>query len=366
MTEPNELTVVMVGLDERSYPIFIKKGLLPDIGADLKEKDIAKRYAVISDDHVAGLYGATLMDSLADAGVAAELITFPRGEASKNLTTIATLCSTLAARNFDRKDGLIALGGGVTGDITGFLASVYMRGIPFVQIPTSLLAQVDSSVGGKTGVDITEGKNLVGTFYQPRAVYIDTEVLQTLPKEELLGGLAEVVKYGVIADADLFQFLETQREHILQLDDEVIPGMIARCCEIKAWVVEQDEREGDLRRILNFGHTIGHAIEAASDFTLIHGLAVAIGMRLAAELAVRSSLLAPAAAKRLAELIAGFGMPTEMPANLDRSRIKAYLQRDKKTVGGRVFYVLPTEIGQVAVTDQVAETDLDAVLNPSS
>jgi 3-dehydroquinate synthase len=211
-------------------------------------------------------------------------------------------------------------------------------------------------------VDIPEGKNLVGTFYQPRAVYIDTGVLHTLPQQELLGGLAEVIKYGVIADADFFRFLEEHRQRILALDEEVIPGMIARCCEIKAWVVARDEREGDLRRILNFGHTIGHAIEAASNFSLIHGLAVAMGMAAIADLAVRTGHLPAPDAQRLKELLRAFGMPDTIPASLDRRRLKAYLQTDKKTVGGRVFFVLPTEIGKVIITDQVAGEDIDAVL----
>ena len=355
-------TLIQVGLDERSYPIRIEKGLLARVGTDLKEKMIAKRYAVISDAHVASLYGDRLLRTLAAARIPAELITFPRGEESKNLQTLANLASSLASRGFDRKDGLIALGGGVTGDITGFLASVYMRGIPFVQVPTTLLAQVDSSVGGKTGVDIPEGKNLVGTFYQPRAVYIDPEVLQTLPPQELLGGLAEVIKYGVIADAEFFGFLETHRAAILGLDEGIITTMIARCCEIKAWVVAQDEREGDLRRILNFGHTIGHAIEAASNFTLIHGLAVAMGMAAVADLAVRTGHLAAADAGRLRELLRAFGMPDTIPPALDRQRIKGYLRTDKKTVAGRVFFVLPTQIGKVVITDQVSEGDIDAVL----
>jgi 3-dehydroquinate synthase len=362
MTKQKETKVVQVGLGERSYPITIEHGQLDRIGEDLRQKKIAKRYAVISDDHVAELYGARLLSSLAAAGLAAELLTFPRGEESKNLRTLGALASKLAGLGFDRKDGLIALGGGVTGDLTGFLASVYMRGIPFVQVPTTLLAQVDSSVGGKTGVDIPEGKNLVGTFYQPRAVYIDTGVLHTLPQQELLGGLAEVIKYGVIADADFFRFLEEHRQRILALDEEVIPGMIARCCEIKAWVVARDEREGDLRRILNFGHTIGHAIEAASNFSLIHGLAVAMGMAAIADLAVRTGHLPAPDAQRLKELLRAFGMPDTIPASLDRRRLKAYLQTDKKTVGGRVFFVLPTEIGKVIITDQVAGEDIDAVL----
>ncbi|HBI15994.1 MAG TPA: 3-dehydroquinate synthase [Desulfobulbaceae bacterium] len=362
MTTKSENKTVQVGLGARSYPILIKKGLIGLVGRDLKRRNIAKRYGVISDDHVASLYGDTLLKSLAEGGLAAEMMTFPRGEENKNLQTIARLASSLAAANFDRKDGLIALGGGVTGDITGFLASIYMRGIPFVQVPTTLLAQVDSSVGGKTGVDIPEGKNLVGTFHQPRAVYIDTHVLHTLPRQELLGGLAEVIKYGVIADPVFFAFLEKEREGILRLDEAVMPGLIARCCEIKAWVVEQDEREADLRRILNFGHTIGHAIEAASDFTLIHGLAIAMGMAAVAELAVRTGLLPKHDAARLRDLLRDFGMPTAIPAHLDRRRIKGYLQTDKKTVGGRVFFVLPTAIGKVVISDQLAEENIVEIL----
>ena len=362
MTDSIAEKIVQVGLGERSYPIFIHEGMIKLVGKDLKERKVAKRYGVISDDHVASLYAEQLMTSLADAGIAAELITFPRGEENKNLQTISTLCSELAKRNFDRKDGLIALGGGVTGDITGFLASVYMRGIPFVQVPTTLLAQVDSSVGGKTGVDIPEGKNLVGTFYQPKAVYIDTSVLQTLPEKELLGGLAEVIKYGVIVDKDFFQFLEDNRLPILALDKAIITDTIARCCELKAWVVEQDEREGDLRRILNFGHTIGHAIEAASDFKLIHGLAIAMGMCTIAALSSRTGHLDSGEEKRITSLIEAFGLPISTPAELDRNRIKGYLKTDKKTVGGRVFYVLPERIGKVFITDQIEEKDIDAVL----
>ncbi len=353
---------ITVGLGKRSYPIVIRAGLLAGIGPALRDRQIAKRYGIISDEHVAGLYGDALMRSLADAGLDAELITFPRGETNKNLQTIAMLSSRLAALGFDRRDALVALGGGVTGDITGFLASVYMRGIPLVQVPTTLLAQVDSSVGGKTGVDIPEGKNLVGTFYQPEAVYIDTTVLQSLPESELLGGLAEVIKYGVIIDPDFFHFLESRQNAILQLRPEVIIQMIARCCEIKAGVVEQDEREGGLRRILNFGHTIGHAVEAASDFRLIHGLAIAIGMQAAADLAVRTGRLDRGQADRLQTLLSSCRLPVTIPAELDRRRIKGYLQTDKKTVDGRVFFVLPTKIGKVIITDEVSEKDIDAVL----
>ncbi len=354
--------MVQVGLGERSYPLVIEKGLLSKLGKDLKSRNLAKGFAVISDSHVARLYGEKLMDSLAGAGIAAELITFPRGEENKNLETIGMLASELAQKGFDRKDGLLALGGGVTGDITGFLASVYMRGIPFVQVPTTLLAQVDSSVGGKTGVDIPEGKNLVGIFYQPGIVYIDPEVLESLPAEELRGGLAEVIKYGVIADADFFSFMEERQNEITALKEDIITQMIARCCELKAWVVEEDEREGGLRRILNYGHTIGHAVEAASGFRLIHGLAIAMGMAAAVELAVLGKRLSSDMAIRIKNLLQAYGMETEIPADLDRHQIKEYLKTDKKTVGGRVFYVLPTAIGEVVFTDEVREDHLDKVL----
>ncbi|HEB50689.1 MAG TPA: 3-dehydroquinate synthase [Desulfobulbus sp.] len=363
MADSTNPVTVQVGLGERSYPIRIAAGTLDRVGEDLQEREIARRYCVISDDHVAGLYGERLMRSLASAGITAGQLTFPRGEESKNLQTIADLASALARKGYDRGDGLIALGGGVTGDITGFLASIYMRGIPFVQVPTTLLAQVDSSVGGKTGVDIPEGKNLVGTFYQPRVVYIDTDCLATLPRQELLGGLAEVIKYGVIRDRDFFDFLEKQREAILALDNDAVSRVIGRCCEIKARVVEEDEREGGLRRILNFGHTLGHAIEAASRFRIIHGLAIAMGMRAAADLAVRSGLLAEEDAARIRSLLEAYGMPVKVPPELDRSEIRSYLQTDKKTVSGRVFFVLPEVIGRVCITDDVRAADIDAVLD---
>lgn len=353
---------IQVGLGERSYPILIAAGLLADIGRDLRERNIAKRYVVVADDRVADLFGGQLFDSLRKADIAADLVTFPHGEASKNLATIATLASRLAQLGVDRKDGLIALGGGVTGDITGFLASAYMRGIPFIQVPTTLLAQVDSSVGGKTGVDIPEGKNLVGAFYQPRCVYIDSRALVTLPEAELLNGLAEVIKYSIIYDKDFFDFLAKHRQAVLNLDLPVLEEVILTCCTIKARVVEADEKESDLRRILNFGHTIGHAVEAASDYKLAHGLAVAMGMVAAGELAARKSLFAADGLSRVRELIAAFGLPVTIPEAFDRGRIKAFLKTDKKAVAGRPFFVLPTQIGKVVITDDVDNGLIDQVL----
>ncbi|MBU0676260.1 MAG: 3-dehydroquinate synthase [Proteobacteria bacterium] len=355
----NEVTV---GLGSRSYPILIGEGMLPRVGLDLKARAVAKRFVIVADDHVAELYGGKLKDSLAQAGMSADLITFPHGEASKHLGTVADLASRLAQLGVDRKDGLIALGGGVTGDITGFLAASYMRGVPFVQVPTTLLAQVDSSVGGKTGVDIPEGKNLVGAFYQPRCVYIDTLVLQSLPGKELLNGLAEVIKYGVIWDRDFFQVLTDQRTAILALDLYVLENVIARCCEIKAEVVANDEREFDLRRILNYGHTIGHAVEGASGYTLDHGLAVAIGMVAVNRLAEEKGTLSAVEAATIKELIQAYGLPTEIPKKMDRVKIKGYLKTDKKTVGGRTFFVLPTQIGAVVITDEVSDELIDQTI----
>ncbi len=353
---------ITVGLGERSYPILIRPGLLSGVGEDLAARRIAERFCVISDDFVAELYGSHLLKSLHNAGVDAELITFPRGEASKNLQTIAGLASELARRSFDRSSALIALGGGVSGDMAGFLAAIYMRGIAFVQVPTTLLAQVDSSVGGKTGVDIAEGKNLIGCFHQPKAVYIDPAVLTTLPREELLGGLAEVIKYGVIRDEEFFSFLEQQQDDILALKEKAIIPLIGRCCEIKAEVVEEDEREGDVRRILNFGHTIGHAVEAASDFTLIHGLAIAIGMRAASDLAVLDGCLSADDCRRIRSLIEGYGMEVAVPAELDRSLIKRFLLTDKKRVGKKLFFILPERIGKVKIIDGVENNHIDKVI----
>ncbi len=357
---------IQVGLEERSYPIVIGTGVLSQIGARLKESAVGKRYGIISDDRVAALYGAKVAQSLQEAGLACELITFPHGEASKNLGTIGQLASTLAERGFDRQDALIALGGGVTGDITGFLAAIYMRGIAFVQVPTSLLAQVDSSVGGKTGVDIPQGKNLIGSFYQPKAVFIDTDVLATLPPEEFLGGMAEVIKYGASMNAEFFAWLGEHRAAILALDPGCIIPMVRRCCEMKAEVVEKDEREGGLRRILNFGHTIGHAVEAASGYRLIHGYAVAIGMRAIADLAVRGGVAGPEVAEAIEKILLAYELPVSIPREYEPNILHAYLQTDKKTVGGRVFFVLPEAIGRVRITDQVAEADVDAVLGGKS
>jgi 3-dehydroquinate synthase len=352
---------LQVGLGDRSYPIIIKQGLIDEIGSELQRNPFAKRYGIIADDRVAGLFGESLLASLKNNNIEADLITFAAGEGNKNLETVAELSSKLARLGFDRKDGLLALGGGVR-DITGFVAACYMRSIPFAQVPTTLLSQVDSSVGGKTGVDIPEGKNMVGVFYQPKAVFIDSGVLKQLPESEFRSGLAEIIKYGVIYDREFFKFLEMYKKEILGLNTQILEEVIAWSCKIKAAIVEADEKESDFRRILNYGHTFGHAVEAASDYKLAHGYAVAMGIVAVTELAVLKGILDERERDRIVRLLETFGLPTEIPAEYDRSLINQYLMTDKKIVGGRVFFVLPTKIGKVIITDDVESELIKKVL----
>ncbi len=354
-----ELTV---GLGDRSYPIMIEQGILNNVGRYLNEHQPGNRYAIITDDKVAELYLPQLKESLDAADLSYECFIFPNGEESKNLSTFSNILSQLAQKRFDRGGCVVALGGGVVGDLAGFVAASYMRGINFVQIPTTLLSQVDSSVGGKTGVDLPEGKNLVGAFYQPKAVFIDPDVLKSLPHEELLGGLAEVIKYGVIWSEEFFIFLDIQRDKILQLDADVIIEMILTSCKIKAEVVAKDEREGGLRRILNFGHTLGHAVETESKYTLIHGLAVSIGMVAAAKISQLKGLVSKDEVERIVKLLTDYKMPVEVPKEYNRDNIIDYLLVDKKVVNGKVVFVLCKKIGGTEIVDDVTDKEIRTVL----
>ncbi len=356
------MTELIVGLAERSYPIKIGQGLVDKLGDWLSEMNHGNRYAIIADETVASLYGKRVTDSFDRAGLSYVMLTFPAGEENKNLQTFAKLLSQLALEKFDRKSCVVALGGGVTGDLAGFVAASYMRGINFVQIPTTLLSQVDSSVGGKTGVDLPEGKNLAGTFYQPKAVFIDPDVLQTLPQNEILGGLAEVIKYGIIRDDKFFRFLEENRTKILALDPGCIQEIIYTSCKIKAEVVARDEHEGGLRRILNFGHTIGHAVEAESQFSLIHGLAVSIGMVAAAKISRIKGFLAERSVERICQLLMDYGMPVEVPEEYSREQIVDYLLVDKKVISGKVIFVLCNKIGSTVIADNVTNREILSVL----
>jgi len=356
------MSILHVGLGERSYPITIDSGCLQTIAADLAAKFPASRYGIITDDNVAALYGHDLKHMIEQAGLSCELFVFEHGEANKHLGTVGSLISQAAQQEFDRKSMFIALGGGVAGDVAGFVAATYMRGVPFIQVPTSLLAQVDSSVGGKTGVDIPEGKNLVGAFYQPRAVYIDPHVLKTLPEKEYVNGMAEVIKHGIIRDQAYFRMLGHDFDRITALDPEIVRDMVLESCRIKAEIVSEDEKETDIRRILNFGHTIGHAVEAASEFGVAHGFAVAVGMVAITRIAVRKGVAAPQVLTDITDMLKRYGLSTEVPSDLDRTLIKSYLLTDKKRVGKKTAFILPKNIGDVFITEDISEEEIDAVL----
>ncbi len=331
------------------YEILIKHGLLKEIPEDLGEIFDFGKVALITDSRVRDIWAESLLIYLREAGIKAELFSFPEGEASKNMDTVVSLAREMLRAGFDRKDMVLACGGGVVGDVAGFLASIYLRGIPFVQVPTTLLAQVDSSVGGKTGVDLPEGKNLLGTFYQPLRVYIDPDVLSTLPEKELKNGMAEVVKYGCILDKEFFDFLEQKGSTLYSLPQEEIVHIIYESCRLKAEVVSKDEKEGGLRRILNFGHTIGHAIEAELNYEVPHGLAVAVGMAVEARLSEKVGVGKKGVAERVIELLKKLELPfrlSHLAPSLEPEKLLPHLSKDKKVWKGKLTIVLLEDIGK--------------------
>jgi 3-dehydroquinate synthase len=342
------MRTVKVPLGDRSYPILIGADALSRLAAECSRRDLSSRCAVISDRNVAALYGARVQHSLRKAGFDSVLIAVPAGEASKRLGLVQSCYDRLAAHRLERGSFIVALGGGVVGDLAGFVAATYLRGIAFVQVPTTLLAQVDSSVGGKVGVNLKAGKNLVGAFYQPRFVLCDLATLDSLPAREFRAGLAEVIKYGIICDAALFRRLERDLEKILRRDRETLSAVIARCCAIKAEVVGQDERESGLRAILNFGHTIGHAIEAISGYgKFLHGEAISIGQVAAARISHHLLGLYPRDVERVRTLFARAGLPTAITLNAaQRQRLFNAMRLDKKVRSGEVKFVLAKRIGQ--------------------
>ncbi len=343
------MRTVKVLLGSRSYPIFIGEKTLSGLGGHCARLQPGRRCAIISDRHVAPLYAKAAAASLRQAGFEPVLITVPAGEKSKSLRMVQNCCDQLARHRLERKSFVVALGGGVVGDLAGFVASAYLRGIAFVQAPTTLLAQVDSSVGGKVGVNLAAGKNLVGAFYQPRFVLCDLATLRTLPLREFRAGLAEVIKYGIIYDAALFARLERDLPRLLSRDPEVLAAVVARCCEIKAEVVRQDETETGLRAILNFGHTIGHAIEAISGYgNYLHGEAISIGQVAAAKLSVRATGLPAQEAGRIEELFVRAGLPAAIKVSPRRqSALIEAMRLDKKVSDGEIKFVLARRIGRV-------------------
>ena len=351
---------VTVNLGERSYPIRIGRGLLGEPG--LFDPFLAGSRAMVVTNGVVGEHYLERTLASLPGRVRAETLTLPDGEAFKTLATFSEIIDALVAGRHDRGTTIIALGGGVVGDVAGFAASAYQRGVAYIQVPTTLLALVDSSVGGKTAVNHPGGKNLIGAFHQPRCVIADLATLDTLPERELRAGLAEVIKYGVIFDAGFFAWIEAHLTALLARDTAALRHAVARSCEIKAEVVRADEREAGTRMILNYGHTFGHALEAVTGYgTLLHGEAVAIGMVLAADLAARRDLLPAKDADRIREVVSGAGLPVAPPP-VDADAILTAMGMDKKAASGRIRLVLPVRIGAVEITDRVPPAAITAVL----
>jgi 3-dehydroquinate synthase len=347
---------VHVALDERSYNITIAAGALAQVGvvtrAALGNK--TRRVAIISNPIVHKYYGKAVERSLKQAGLATLTHLMGDGERAKSVRTAERALAFLIANRFERSDGVIALGGGVVGDLAGFVAAMYLRGVNYVQIPTTLLAQIDSSVGGKTAVNHPLGKNLIGAFHQPRAVVIDPQTLRTLPKRELRAGLYEAIKYGVIRDRALAEFIQNNLERILTLDADALVHLIARCCEIKAEVVTADERESGLRRILNFGHTIGHALEAVTSYRRFkHGEAVGLGMKSASMIAEKVGIIPRAEAAVIRQSVDALGRLPRVN-DLQTAAIIHAMAHDKKVAQGKLPFILPTTIGAVIVRDDIA------------
>jgi 3-dehydroquinate synthase len=341
--------IVPVNLGERSYDIVLHPGLLATVGDRLSSLTASPKIGVVTDKHVASRYLQGVLRSLCKVGYDPTPIILPPGERTKTIGTIAKILDVLARHKFERQSMLLALGGGVIGDVTGFAAAIYQRGIPFVQVPTTLVAQVDSSVGGKTGVDHRLGKNLIGAFYQPLAVLIDPLTLRTLPRREWIAGLAEVIKYGIIADEEFFAFLEQEITALLKLREAPVLYAIKRSCELKAQVVGADERESDRRRILNYGHTVGHALESLSGYRgLIHGEAVGIGLVQEADLACYMGLCGREVVERIRSLVQHAGLSDQV-SHPSFTSLWGAMQHDKKVVGGQVVGVWPVRIGEVVI-----------------
>jgi len=341
------IRVAIAEQHDASYDIVIGRGLAADLPALVKATCPAARYAVITDSHVAKLYGEKLVARCRDATLHAELFEFPAGEPNKTRETWASLSDRLLQRQFGRDCGVIALGGGVVGDVAGFVAATYLRGIPYIQLPTTLLAMIDSSIGGKTGVDVPDGKNLLGAFHQPSLVVADLDLLGTLPASQLAAGIAEAVKHGAIADADYFAFLEREHDAVTTQQSGALEQLVRRSVEIKAAVVAADPREAGRRAILNFGHTVAHAVEATVKFAVLHGEAVAIGMVYEARLAETLGIAQPGTANRIRRLLERYGLPLELPESTTADDLLATMQRDKKARAGTVRFALPEAVGRM-------------------
>lgn len=359
---------VNVSLANRSYSICIGTNLLESLGAECRKLGLGFRCAVLSDANVAPLYSQAALDALAKHQFQPTLLTVPAGETAKSLSTFADCCDKLAEARLERKSFIVALGGGVVGDLAGFLAGTYLRGIALVQVPTTLLAQVDSSVGGKTGVNLQAGKNLVGVFHQPRLVLCDLSTLDSLPEREYRSGLAEVIKYGIIYDQALFEQLEQQMPTLLARDTDLLASVVARCCEIKAEVVSQDETESGLRAILNFGHTVGHGLEAISAYgKYLHGEAIAIGQVIAARLSERLLGFPSKDVERVIRLFKAAGLPVSVALDeQDERKLFAAMFLDKKVQDSMLRFVLVQQLGRCDHGQPVPRDVLEAELHAAA
>jgi 3-dehydroquinate synthase len=348
MAHVTTTATVMVNLGERSYAISIGAGTLERIGARLAELELGRRIAVVTNPVVARFYREPLVQSLKAAGFEPTVLQVPDGEEHKNLAWLAFLYDRLVDARLDRTSAIIALGGGVIGDLTGFTAATFQRGVPFVQVPTTLLAQVDSSVGGKTAVNHPGGKNLIGAFHQPRLVWIDVATLKTLPRREVQAGMAEIIKHATILGPALFELLETQIEAVMAIDEPLLIEVVRQNCAIKAAVVGEDERESGYRAVLNFGHTLAHAIEMLTEYRgYLHGEAVAIGMAFAARLSHARGFCPADVRDRVLALLQRAGLPTELPKELVGRHLALAIEADKKVSGGKVKIVCIEDIGRV-------------------
>lgn len=352
---------VRVNLSPSSYYINIGTELIKQTGAALKKIGFNGKLVIITDPTVKSLYCKTLKQSLTGNGFKVLVLEVPEGEEYKSLETAGRLYHELTSFSAERTTPIIALGGGVIGDLTGFVAATYLRGVPLIQIPTTLLAQVDSSIGGKVAVNHNLLKNRIGAFYQPRIVISDTSTLKTLTARALSDGLAEVIKYGIIRDEEFFIYLEKNLDQIKSLDDRKLGKIVYISAKIKAEVVAEDEKDLGLRNILNYGHTVGHAIETVSDFKVQHGEAVAIGMLAAARISNALGILDKKAVIRIKDIIARAGLPTELPA-LELKRLLQAMKHDKKVLQGRIRFILPRAIGNVFITDEVTPSLIEQVL----
>ena len=352
------MNTIKVNLDKKtaaSYEIYIGQDIVDRMGLIIAKHDWASRYMIITDSNVSTLHGERVQKALRDMDLKVDMVDFPAGEASKNIQTLLDIVGRMIDLGADRTSALIALGGGVVGDITGFIASIYMRGIPYIQVPTTLLAQVDSSIGGKTGVDLPEGKNLLGSFCQPKGVFIDLAFLNTLPPREFGSGLAEIVKHGIIDDPELFSSLEARTEAIRDRDMSFLEEVIVKSCRIKQGIVEIDEREKGIRRLLNFGHTVGHAIEGESGYSISHGDAISMGMVASVTISEKLHYLRSGDRERIISLIRAIGLPSRIPKTLSSDGVLFRLKRDKKKEGDTIHFVLLKQIGFPFVNGVVPE-----------